>query len=240
MALTLWGSCLLLLFANPCLLIYTWDWWLCLAAALLYIFLAARAVEIATRWFLHLLPILVDVLLRTRVDVYLPLRVVLHSIVIGYPMWMKAGSLVSEYGHKGERTLRRLSSRSTLPLLACGMLACNALEPNMLKSSIAALALAPGDGHVARKTVLLYLVVSEPVIPFHRVPWAAQAAHEPLWLMAPMGPMGPMGPMIPLGAMGLLGPRGPMGPMGPMTPMGRMGDVPPWRGKQLSWMFGQF
>ena len=102
------------------------QWCLCIrmtsghafAGVCLYFLVAAYIYEVILSWLFWAVPVGVHSLCQTRLDMRLPLRVGLHSLVICYNAWNAAGSVLWRHSYSLTLVWKRLAARSTLPLLS--------------------------------------------------------------------------------------------------------------------------
>ncbi len=145
MELSLTGATVLLLLCNPLVLIRTYLWWACFAGICLYFLLVALVYEVMLCGLFRNVPTAVVALSKTSLDVRLPLRISIHMLVFCYYCWYAcrvfATSSMVFCGGSLHTVVRRLSARSTIPLVSMLFLFKSALEGSLWKFSISLLAL---------------------------------------------------------------------------------------------------
>ena len=122
MELSLIGATVLLCLCNPVVLVHTYDFWLCFSGVCLYFLLAALMYEVGLSGLLRNVPTAVVALSKTSLDHRLPLRISIHMLVFCYYCWNALGifatSSIAFFGASLHIVVRRLSARSTIPLVS--------------------------------------------------------------------------------------------------------------------------
>ena len=122
MNLSLLGGSVLLLLCNPVLLVHSYDFWLCFGAAWIYLLGAGLIYEVILCGLWRNVPTAVILLSQTSSDSRLPLRMAIHASVLSYYCWnvcrMFAMGSMDFLGSSSHLVLKRLSARSTIPLIS--------------------------------------------------------------------------------------------------------------------------
>ena len=122
MEFSLVGAGLVLLLFNPVVLIHTYLWWCSFAGALFCLTLAAVVYESVLTALVRVVPEVVVYLADTRLDALLPLRVAMRIFLLSHELGFRAmafaSSAVMLFKSMTCTVLKRLSARSTLPLIS--------------------------------------------------------------------------------------------------------------------------
>ena len=149
MEFSLVGAGLILLLFNPVVLIHTYLWWCSFAGALFCLTLAAVVYESVLTALVRVVPEVVVYLADTRLDALLPLRVAMRIFLLSHELGFRAMAFASFavmlFKSMTCTMLKRLSARSTLPLISIISCARSVFEQDLWKL---AASLEPGRRHV--------------------------------------------------------------------------------------------
>jgi hypothetical protein len=172
MELCCFGAGIILLFFNPFVFVYCWDFALCSLVVCLYFVAAALIYERAWYSALQQFPVLIQSLSRTRLDPRLPVRLVLYSVAFSLDVWYSAGDFLwnhrSSVGAILHLVPKRLAARSLMPLVSitCGLKSASQMDACNLSMSLMVLALILCGKHMERgcamtSALLAFIMVSQ-------------------------------------------------------------------------------